>query len=115
MSDFHDGSAWINLQPPTINMLLSLLTILLLAFGQNVSFSIVSRARNRSSFSYHMIASVFSNGVWFLTFRQLILTQMSWVLFIPYTVGTVIGSLTGAKISMWIEKKLNATSDGHLK
>lgn len=94
---------------------MSLLTILLLAFAQSVSFSIVSRSRNRSSFRYHMIASVFSNGIWFLTFRQLVLADMTWVLFIPYTVGTVAGSLTGAKVSMWIEQRLGANSDAHLE
>lgn len=93
----------------------TILTILFLAYFQNVSFTIVSRSRNRSSFRYHMIASVFSNGIWFLTFRQLILSEMSWLLFVPYTLGTVAGSLSGAKVSMLIEKKIGADSDGHLK
>lgn len=95
-------------------MTTSLLSILFLAFAQNVSFTIVSRSRNRSSFRYHMIAAVFSNSIWFLTFRELILANMTWLLFIPYLVGTVAGSLTGAKISMWIERKLDARSDDHL-
>lgn len=90
------------------------LTILLLAFAQNVSFTIVSRSRNRSSFRYHMLASVFSNGIWFLTFRQLILAEMTYVLFIPYTLGTVAGSLCGAKVSMWIERRIGARSDSHI-
>lgn len=95
-------------------MTTSLLSILFLAFAQNVSFTIVSRSRNRSSFAYHMIAAVFSNSIFFLTFRELILAEMSWLLFIPYLIGTVAGSLTGAKVSMWIEKKVNAQSDDHL-
>lgn len=90
------------------------LFILVLAFIQNVSFTIVSRSRNRSSFKYHMVASVFSNGIWFLTFRQLVLSDMSLWLFLPYTVGTVAGSLSGAKLSMWIENKLGAVSDSHI-
>lgn len=89
--------------------------ILVLAFAQNVSFTIVSRSRNRSSFTYHMIASVFSNGIWFLTFRQLILAEMSFALFVPYTIGTVSGSLCGAKLSMWIERRVGAESDSHLR
>ena len=93
---------------------MKLLVILVLAFGQNISFTIVSRSRNRSSFRYHMIASVFSNGIWFLTFRQLILAEMNWLLFLPYTVGTVAGSLLGAKVSMWIERRIGAASDDHL-
>ncbi len=90
------------------------LIILVLAFFQNVSFSIVSRARNRSSMSYHIFAATVSNSVWFLTMRALVLGKMNWVLFIPYTIGTVSGSVIGALLSMYIEKKLNATSDGHL-
>lgn len=93
----------------------AIIFILLLAFAQNVSFTIVSRSRNRSSFKYHMIASVFSNGVWFLTFRQLLLHEMSFVLFLPYTIGTVSGSLLGARLSMWVEAKVGAESDSHIR
>lgn len=93
---------------------MKLLIILALAFLQNVSFTIVSRSRNRSSYRYHMIASVFSNGIWFLTFRQLVLGEMNFFLFLPYTIGTVAGSLFGAKISMLIERRINAMSDSHL-
>jgi len=89
--------------------------ILLLAFVQNVSFSIVSRSRNRSSVNYHIIASLFSNTLWFLTFRELVTANMDWFLFIPYTLGTVVGSVFGVKISMKIEKWLGAESDKHLK
>jgi len=95
-------------------MILGILTLMLLAFVQNISFSIVSRSRNRNNMTYHLIAAIFSNGVWFLTFRQLVTANMNLALFLPYTIGTVSGSLTGQKISMWIEKLIGATSDGHL-
>lgn len=95
-------------------MILGLVTLMLLAFSQNVSFSIVSRSRNRNNMLYHLIAAVFSNGIWFLTFKHLVTANMSFALFVPYTVGTVSGSLVGQKISMWIEKLIGATSDGHL-
>ena len=94
---------------------LGCLTILGLAFAQNVSFSVVSRSRNRDNLTYHLIASVFSNGIWFLTFRQLVLSEMSVSLFVPYTIGTVCGSLCGAKLSMLIERLIGASADGHLK
>ena len=90
------------------------LSIMMLAFFQNVSFSIVSRSRNRSSIRYHIVAAVMSNGVWFLTFRQLVLSQMNVWLFPFYTLGTVSGSVVGVRISMWIESWLGATSDGHI-
>jgi hypothetical protein len=96
-------------------MLWTIITLILLAFAQSISFSIVSRSRNRNNINYHIIASVFSNGIWFLTFRSLVTNDMNLTLFIPYTIGTVSGSVTGVKISMWIEKWLGASSDDHLK
>lgn len=87
------------------------LYILMLAFVQNISFSIVSRARNRNNQTYHLIAATFSNGVWFLTFRELVLADMNALLFIPYVIGTVIGSLTGAKVSMFVEQAIGAVAD----
>ena len=86
---------------------IAVLIMMIMAFAQNVSFSIVSRSRNRYSKLYHFIAAIFSNGVWFMTMKYLIVTQnMTWLLFVPYTIGTVSGSVTGQAISMWIEKKL---------
>lgn len=94
---------------------LILLKMLALAFIQNVSFSIVSRSRNRDSMRYHIIASFFSNTIWFLTFRELIKGDMNFILFIPYVIGTMAGSVWGVKVSMWIENKIGATADGHVK
>lgn len=94
--------------------LIAMLTILMLAFIQNISFSIVSRSRNRNNLKYHMIAAFFSNTIWFLTFRALIKGDMNFVLFMPYCIGTMCGSLCGVKISMFIEKLLGAEADGHL-
>ena len=96
-------------------MIFKIVTLMLLAFVQSISFSIVSRSRNRNNITYHIIASVFSNAVWFLTFRELVLSNMNLLLFVPYTIGTVIGSVTGVKISQRIEKWLGAESDSHLK
>lgn len=93
---------------------MNLILLMALAFVQSVSFSIVSRSRNRDNLNYHVIASIFSNGVWFLTMRELVVSEMSLTLFIPYTIGTVLGSVFGVKISMKIEKLLQAKSDSHL-
>jgi len=92
----------------------AVLKILCLAYIQNISFSIVSRSRNRNSMKYHMIAATFSNTIWFLTFRELVRSDMNFLLFVPYVLGTVAGSLTGVKVSMWIEKLIGAKADGHL-
>lgn len=96
-------------------MTLTVLKIFGLALVQNISFSIVSRSRNRNNKKYHVIASIFSNSIWFLTFRELILGEMNFYLFLPYIMGTVIGSSYGMTISMKIEKWLGASADGHLK
>jgi hypothetical protein len=96
-------------------VIVAMLTILGLAFAQNVSFSIVSRSRNRDNIRYHILAATASNSIWFLTFRQLVLSDMSFVLFLPYCLGTVAGSVFGVKVSMFIEKLLGATADGHMK
>jgi len=97
------------------NVIWPIALMMIMAFCQNVSFSIVSRSRNRNSVTYHRIAAIFSNGVWYVTAKFLIVTQhMSWWLLIPYTVATVYGSTTGQQISMWIEKKLKLTADSHL-
>ncbi len=85
--------------------------ISILALGQQIAFSMVSRSRNRDNLTYHMIASVFSNGIWFLTFRQLNRNDWNWSNYPVYATGGVMGSITGVGISMNIEKVLNITSD----
>jgi uncharacterized membrane protein YfcA len=94
---------------------LPLITMFFLALAQNISFSVVSRSRNRDNMSYHMVAAFFSNTIWFLTFRQLVRADMNVTLFIPYCAGTMLGSVVGVKVSMLIERLLDATADGHLK
>jgi uncharacterized membrane protein YfcA len=86
------------------------LLVLFLAFIQNISFSLVSRARNRSNMTYHAAASVLSNGLWFLTMHHLVVADLSYWLLVPYITGTVAGSLFGAKISMKIEKAIGAAT-----
>lgn len=86
-----------------------------LAFIQTVVFSMVSRSRNRDNAVYHVIASMFSHTLWFFTMRELVLQDFDTVLIIFYTLFATTGSLSGVKISMWIEQKLLASADGHLK
>lgn len=75
----------------------------------------MSRSRNRNNIRYHLIAAFFSNALWFLTFKALITRDMSLALFPWYCAGTMLGSVLGVKISMWIEAKLGAESDSHIK
>lgn len=89
-------------------MTILIVKLLVLSYIQNISFSIVSRSRNRNNMTYHSIASVFSNLIWFVTMRELVIADLNWGLLVPYVIGTVAGSVTGAKVSMWIEEKIGA-------
>ena len=64
--------------------------------------------------TYHVFCAIGSNTIWFLTFRELILQDMSWTFFVPYVIGTVSGSVFGARISMFIEKKIGAVADAKI-
>ena len=87
---------------------MSWLIVLSLAYIQNIAFSLVSRARNRDSYTYHAVCSVLSNGIWFLTMKQLVVSDLSLMLLLPYVVGTVAGSMTGQHVSIKIEKLIGA-------
>ena len=74
-------------------MILEVLKMLGLVILQNASFTLVSRARNSKSISYHAIASILSNGIWLLVIRQVVLNLDNIVLMITYLVGAVLGSV----------------------
>lgn len=79
---------------------------------QNAAFTWVSRARNSGSLAYHATASVFSNGIWFVSNIFLIgmvakpgmdFAQL-WPLASIYIAGTVSGSILMHYVSMrWLE------------
>lgn len=87
----------------------------ILLIAQNAAFTWVSRARNSGSIGYHAIASVGSNGIWFISNLLMvgsIVTMMQgapWIqlvwLGVFYTVCTVTGSLLMHWVSLkWLEK-----------
>lgn len=77
---------------------------------QNASTTWASRARNSGSVGYHSVASVASNGVWFISFTILTdsvlkaaASQSTWNwlgLFVFYTTFTVIGATLAHYLSM---------------
>ncbi|MFC1751579.1 hypothetical protein ACFLY5_00335 [Patescibacteria group bacterium] len=86
--------------------------LLALAFFQNISFSLVSRSRNRNVYNYHLLAAVCSNGVWYLTFSHLVNYAAPIEMIVTYLCGTSLGSLFGQYISKdKIEPWLGATAD----
>jgi hypothetical protein len=84
-------------------------SILALAYIQNISFSMVSRARNRNNMWYHCACAVASNGIWFASMGLLVANELTWDIAPFYIVGTIAGSLTGSKVSIWIEEKFGIT------
>ena len=70
---------------------------------QNASFTLVSRARNSKSLSYHAVAAICSNGVWFLSLgfavdkiteaRRADSPGLLIFTVVFYTVFTVVGSV----------------------
>jgi len=72
---------------------------------QNASFTLVSRARNSGSISYHAGAAVLSNGIWLLVIRQVVTSLNSTPTMLAYLAGAVLGSVAMHYVSMrWIEK-----------
>lgn len=87
---------------------MSFVLVFCLSLVQNISFTMASRSRNRSSMTYHAICAVFANALWFVTTQQLVMNDLGWSLFLPYVLGTVAGSLVGGKVSMLIEERIGA-------
>lgn len=86
--------------------MIEILTMLGLTVLQNASFTLVSRARNSSSLSYHAIASVLSNGIWLLVIRHVVNNFDNWLLMVTYVIGSVTGSVLTHFVAMkYFEKK----------
>lgn len=87
-------------------MIIQLLTMLGLTILQNAAFTLVSRARNSPSITFHAIAAVLSNGIWLLVIRHVVTNLDSWPLMVTYLLGSVTGSLLMHHISMnYFERK----------
>jgi hypothetical protein len=88
---------------------MNLILWFLLLVVQNAAFTWVSRARNSGSIGYHAIASVFSNGIWFVS--QLLLISMVAKPDMPiadlvvYGLIYVAGTVTGSLLMHWVSIK----------
>ncbi len=89
--------------------------LLFLAAWQALSFTMKSRAGQRNNQQYLAWASVFSNGVWYLTMHELALGSITIEKAIPYIVGSAVGSLIGQLLSMKVERMTGATMDVSVK
>jgi len=86
-------------------------TIIVLALFQNTAYSLQARARMRSSNVYHALAALAATAVFFMTLRFLFASNVPFALLVPYTFGTVAGTLYGVKLSQWIEEKIGAVAN----
>jgi hypothetical protein len=88
--------------------MIEILQMLGLTILQNASFTLVSRARNSNSITYHTIASVLSNGIWLLVIRNVVANFDNLTLMITYLIGSVIGSVGMHYVAMkYFEKPKN--------
>ncbi len=81
-----------------------------LSFLSNVSYSCVSRSAVRNSALYHAVALLVSNVAFYSVLYRLKTDNLNIQLFIPYTVATVFGSISGALLSSRVEDYFGITT-----
>jgi hypothetical protein len=97
---------WTAVTKNTLMEILELLKLFGLVVLQNAAFTLVSRARNSDSLTFHALASMVSNTIWLLVIRQVVLNLSDWKFMIVYVVASVIGSISMHYVSMkYFEKK----------
>lgn len=84
----------------------------LLVVFQSMTFTFISRARNRNHLKLATIASVFSNVTWIVVFRHIVLNLNDVWMYVVYVGAMTVGTLIQMKISMWIEKLFKCKADG---
>jgi len=84
---------------------------MLLAFLQNLSYSMQSRAANRSNNLYHLIATIFATLIFFISLTYLITLKVTYEVLLTYILGTMLGSLYGVSLSAKVEKYLGAVAN----
>jgi len=87
----------------------TLLIVALLGFFQNIAFTFVSRGRNSGSLGYHMVASLFSNGLWILMFMTAIgavtkAASPDLMFGVVYVLSTMSGSVFAHWLAMRLER-----------
>jgi len=91
-----------------------ILILFALTVLQGCMASLSSRSRNRSHMVYHMVCQILSHLAWLLVIssllKELMVNDLSPPVAVAYIAGYTLGSLLGAKISMFIEKQLGATT-----
>jgi hypothetical protein len=74
----------------------------------------VRRSRNVGNTLFHNSGLLLQGLSYFLLFRFIAQEQMSWIFFMPYAMGSILGGLLTHTFNMWAEKKIKADPDKHL-
>lgn len=83
--------------------------VALLGFVQNVAFTFVSRGRNSGSLGYHLLASIFSNGIYamllFVSIDMIAEAKSAPLSFLAvYTLATMSGSIFAHWLALRLER-----------
>ena len=83
------------------------LIFFILTLAQSMSFTFVSRARNRSNIKIASIACLFSNITWILVFRHIAMNLDDLFMYPVYIIGMWLGTIIQMKISRRFFEKMD--------
>lgn len=87
-------------------LLLTTALVMGLAYLQNTTYAMQSRAGMRNSNLYHLLAAVGASLAYFWSLQLLVHNKLTLVLLVPYVFATVIATVHGNKLSIYLEKML---------
>ena len=81
------------------------------ATAQFIAFVFVSNLRQRGSFFWHALASLASNGTWYVTLHIFDGTGAYWMYLFPFVAGVVAGRTIGVLWAQYVVKKFDLKAD----
>lgn len=88
--------------------------VLFLNFLNSGIHTFVRRSRNVGHTLFHNSGLLLQGLNFFLLFRFLAQEDMSWIFFLPFAMGGILGGLFTQKFTIWAEKKIKVDPDSHL-
>ena len=92
----------------------AMVQLTLLLIGQNMSFTLVSRARQMASIKLHAFAAVGSNGFYIFVLAAIVANYDSLALKAWYIICTVVGSVHAHHIALHKLEKVGAFKKGRV-
>ena len=90
------------------------ISILGLSFLNTGIHTFVRRSRNVGHTLFHNSGLLLQGLNFFLLFRFLAAEDMSWIFFLPFATGGILGGLLAHKFTMLAEERIKADPDSHL-